>query len=313
MASRTRLRVRLSAFCRPPARDPRHDRDPRPDLRVVRFAVSGDCRASSDDGRPSSRRRRSSSWRSSRSSRACMTARSIVSARRDAAPTTHSSRPGRRGRAHRTGAAALYVGRWRSPLTTSARRGHGPLWQLDESRQIQPLYAEYGLNDPGLRADIAVRDRHVWPMVVGEFGVIGVLAYSAFLAGIGLALWALGGRPPTQRWPRSSSLLACDSRRQRVDGDADVHVAATELPAVRGPRRDPGHLGSLFGHRWAPSPTRHDQRLAPSSAGSHSGRRGHGPAERVTAICHDIPDAILLRRRSRSRGSHGRRERRRRS
>ena len=90
---------------------------------------------------------------------------------------------------------ALYVG------SVEIARDHFPLgagmgrygsWM---SRvEYSPLYAEYGLNRiPGLRADNSQYATDTfWPMVVGEFGVIGVLAYSAFLAGIGLTLWALG-------------------------------------------------------------------------------------------------------------------------
>jgi hypothetical protein len=62
--------------------------------------------------------------------------------------------------------------------------------------EYSPVYVEYGLNRvPGLRANNSQYATDTfWPMVLGEFGVVGVVGYAAFLAGIALPLWGLGRR-----------------------------------------------------------------------------------------------------------------------
>jgi hypothetical protein len=90
---------------------------------------------------------------------------------------------------------ALYVGSLeiaRDHFPFGAGMGRYGSWM---SRvEYSPLYAEYGLNRiPGLRADNSQYATDTfWPMVVGEFGIFGVLGYTAFLAGVGLTLWVLG-------------------------------------------------------------------------------------------------------------------------
>ncbi len=92
---------------------------------------------------------------------------------------------------------ALYVGSLeiaRDHFPLGAGMGRYGSWM---SRvEYSPLYSEYGLNRvPGLRASNSQYATDTfWPMVLGEFGVIGGLGYVAFLAGVGLPLWALGRR-----------------------------------------------------------------------------------------------------------------------
>jgi hypothetical protein len=86
--------------------------------------------------------------------------------------------------------ASLEIARDHFPL--GAGMGRYGSWM---SRvEYSPLYAEYGLNRiPGLRADNSQYATDTfWPMVVGEFGIFGVLGYTAFLAGVGITLWVLG-------------------------------------------------------------------------------------------------------------------------
>ena len=62
--------------------------------------------------------------------------------------------------------------------------------------EYSPVYAEYGLSDVhGLRqSNSRYATDTFWPMVLGEFGVVGIVGYVAFLAGVGIPLWALGRR-----------------------------------------------------------------------------------------------------------------------
>lgn len=92
---------------------------------------------------------------------------------------------------------ALYVG------SLEIARDHFPLgvgmgrygsWM---SRvEYSPVYHEYGLSRvPGLReSNSGFATDTFWPMALGEFGVLGVIGYAAFLAGVGLPLWRLGRR-----------------------------------------------------------------------------------------------------------------------
>jgi hypothetical protein len=93
---------------------------------------------------------------------------------------------------------ALYVGSVeiaadRMPL--GAGLGRYASWM---SRvEYSPLYEEYGLSDiDGLGPENPVYATDTfWPQILGEFGVIGLAAYVAFLAALGYRLWRESGRP----------------------------------------------------------------------------------------------------------------------
>jgi O-antigen ligase len=57
--------------------------------------------------------------------------------------------------------------------------------------EYSPLYYELGFEDEwGLRPDFPtfITDTF-WPQILGEIGVLGLLAYLVFVAAIGLSLW----------------------------------------------------------------------------------------------------------------------------
>ena len=60
--------------------------------------------------------------------------------------------------------------------------------------EYSPVYREYGLDSiRGLSEQNSTYATDTfWPMVLGEFGVIGAVGYVAFLAGLGLPLWRAG-------------------------------------------------------------------------------------------------------------------------
>jgi hypothetical protein len=92
---------------------------------------------------------------------------------------------------------ALYVGSIeiaRDNFPLGAGMGRYGSWM---SRvEYSPVYAEYGLSDVhGLRqSNSQYATDTFWPMVLGEFGVVGIVGYAAFLAGVGIPLWRLGRR-----------------------------------------------------------------------------------------------------------------------
>ncbi len=59
-----------------------------------------------------------------------------------------------------------------------------------------PIYHEYGLDQiRGLRErNSQYATDTFWPMVLGEFGVVGLAGYAALLASVGIALWRAGRR-----------------------------------------------------------------------------------------------------------------------
>ena len=90
------------------------------------------------------------------------------------------------------------VGRDYFPL--GAGLGRYGSWLSRE--HYSPLYAEYGLNDvrglaparpagDGLRARVAAPSATdtFWPAILGEMGVIGLIAYLGFMATLGWMLW----------------------------------------------------------------------------------------------------------------------------
>jgi len=107
---------------------------------------------------------------------------------------------------------ALYVG------SVAIARDHLPLgagigrFGSHMSREsYSPEYASYGLDRiNGLRADapIAVTDTF-WPMILGETGVVGLLAALLFFAIVGWQLWraALAERAPAARALALGALL----------------------------------------------------------------------------------------------------------
>jgi hypothetical protein len=93
---------------------------------------------------------------------------------------------------------ALYVGSVEiaaDRLPLGAGLGRYASWM---SRvEYSPLYEEYGLSDiDGLGPENPVYATDTfWPQILGEFGVIGLAAYVAFLAALGYRLWRESGRP----------------------------------------------------------------------------------------------------------------------
>ena len=196
---------------------------------------------------------------------------------------------------------ALYVG------SVEIARDHFPLGagmgrygSLDEPRGVQPtVWGVRTQPNPGpARGQLAVRDRHVLAaMVVGEFGVIGVLAYSAFLAGIGLTLWALG-RKATD--PVMATFV--------VAGLAVLTAAvieSTATPMFTSPPRsyllfaalggDPGRVGDASDTGWHRA--RRDMTHTPGGLlprAVTAAAEAISAAERVTAICHENPDADTI-------------------
>ena len=93
---------------------------------------------------------------------------------------------------------ALYIGSVeiasdRLPLGVGLGRYASWMSRVDYS----PVYVEYDLDDiRGLRPDNPLYATDTfWPQILGEFGVIGLAAYVAFLAVIAYQLWREAGRP----------------------------------------------------------------------------------------------------------------------
>ena len=92
---------------------------------------------------------------------------------------------------------ALYIG------SVAIARDHFPLgaglgrYGSHMSRaEYSPIYREYGLeNVPGLQPtdDSAVTDTF-WPMLLGETGVIGIIAFGVFIGVLLVELWRASGR-----------------------------------------------------------------------------------------------------------------------
>lgn len=88
--------------------------------------------------------------------------------------------------------ASLEIARDYFPLGAGLGRYGSHMSRVDYS----PLYAQYGLSDiRGLQDD---NDQYItdtfWPMILGEHGVVGVIAYGAFLLALLVALWRAVGR-----------------------------------------------------------------------------------------------------------------------
>jgi len=63
--------------------------------------------------------------------------------------------------------------------------------------EYSPVYEQYGLSDIrglGPENPLYATDTF-WPQILGEFGVIGLAAYIAFLATLAYRLWRESGRP----------------------------------------------------------------------------------------------------------------------
>jgi hypothetical protein len=94
-------------------------------------------------------------------------------------------------------AASVAVARDHFPLGAGLGRYGSHVSRLFYS----PLYAEYGLSDIfGLRQarPIAVVDTF-WPMLLGETGIFGLLAYAGFVAAILVSIWRFGHATESQR------------------------------------------------------------------------------------------------------------------
>lgn len=92
---------------------------------------------------------------------------------------------------------ALYIGSLeiaRDHFPLGAGLGRYGSWM--SRLEYSPVYAEYGLDRvPGLReSNSQYATDTFWPMVVGEFGLVGVIGYVAFLIGVAITLWVLGRR-----------------------------------------------------------------------------------------------------------------------
>jgi hypothetical protein len=88
---------------------------------------------------------------------------------------------------------AVEIGADRFPLGA----GLGRYASLMSRIEYSPLYEEYGLSEiRGLGPDNPLYATDTfWPQILGEFGVIGLAAYVAFLASIAYRLWHEAGRP----------------------------------------------------------------------------------------------------------------------
>jgi hypothetical protein len=97
---------------------------------------------------------------------------------------------------------ALYVG------SVAIGRDHFPLgaglgrYGSHMSRvEYSPLYGQYGLDQvPGLQpADGSAVTDTFWPMLLGETGVVGMIAFAAFIAVLLVELWHTAGRAEALR------------------------------------------------------------------------------------------------------------------